>query len=338
MESRGAVSLFCSLRNTSLQRFSSKEKHVPEELSPLAVCLDRCASYEAVPLILPGVLDSTGLASSLHGKSVLVKPNLLRNIPLACTHPAVVATVCSWLMDHGARVKVADSPGFGTARGVAAAIGLDAALKPLGLQAEAMGPGESVHLACGSVLQLSRTALEADLIVSVGKVKAHSQVRITLSCKNLYGCVPGLRKALYHTREGNSREHFLRMLTDIPAVLPPVAGVLDGVVAMHRTGPSGGDPFALGLLAASASPVALDEAVLAALGRQCADSPLAQAFEQAGHADCRASGRVVTYPLRAPEEFLPEGFVLPEHLLHTSFRPLRLAKSCLTRLWLEHFA
>ena len=322
----------------SAQASAQAADHAAGQAASPVVCLEQCTSYQAVPLLLPDVLDSTGLGPSLCGKTVLVKPNLLRNNPLACTHPAVVATTCSWLLDQGARVQVADSPGFGTAKSVAAAIGLETALKPLGLNVEAMAKGESVRLACGSVLQISRTALAADHIVSVARVKAHSQVRITLSCKNLYGCVPGLRKALYHTREGNTPEHFLRMLTDILKVLPPVAGVLDGVVAMHRTGPSGGDPFALGLLAASPSPVALDEAVLAALGRQCADSPLAEAFAQAGHADCRANGCTVHYPMRTPEDFLPEGFLLPGHLLHTSFRPWRLCKSCLTRLWLEHFA
>ena len=61
------------------------------------------------------------------GARVLVKPNLLLAKPLACTSPQVVAAVCAWLMDHGARVRGADSPGFGRAASVARAVGLEAA-------------------------------------------------------------------------------------------------------------------------------------------------------------------------------------------------------------------
>lgn len=306
----------------------------------ITICLEKCPDYKRVGDVLPQMLDRAGLwgGRELCGLTILVKPNLLRSVPLACTHPAVVAALCAWLRDKSARVRVADSPGFGTAGGVAAAIGLDRALAPLGITVEPMASGQMVRLACGSRIRISRTALEADGIVSAARVKAHSQMRLTLSCKNLYGCVPGLRKALYHTREGNDPEHFARMQADILGALPPVAAVTDGVEAMHVTGPANGQPYALGLLGASDSPVALDEAVVLALGRKIGDIPLQRAFLLARHPDSLAGARRRDYPLCEPGDFRAEGFVLPEHLLHTSFRPLRLAKSCLKRLWLEHLA
>ena len=306
----------------------------------ITVCLKKCPSYGMVKEILPDMLERAGLwgGRELCGLNVLVKPNLLRALPLACTEPEVVAALCAWLKDRGARVKVADSPGFGTASGVARAIGLDRALAPLGIAAEPMGPGRMVRLSCGSRIRISQTALEADAIISVPRVKAHSQMRLTLSCKNLYGCVPGLFKALYHTREGNEPEHFAHMQADILRALPPVAAVADGIVAMHVTGPAHGQAFELGLLGVSDSPVALDEAVVLALGRRPEDIPLQRAFLQAGHPESAAGSQQRNYPFLKPEDFLPEGFVLPDHLMHTSFRPLRLVKSCLKRLWLEHFA
>lgn len=306
----------------------------------ITVCLKKCPSYGMVKEILPDMLERAGLwgGRELCGLNVLVKPNLLRALPLACTEPEVVAALCAWLKDRGARVKVADSPGFGTASGVARAIGLDRALAPLGIAVEPMGPGRMVRLSCGSRIRISQTALEADAIISVPRVKAHSQMRLTLSCKNLYGCVPGLFKALYHTREGNEPEHFAHMQADILRALPPVAAVADGIVAMHVTGPAHGQAFKLGLLGVSDSPVALDEAVVLALGRRPEDIPLQRAFLQAGHPESAAGSQQRNYPFLKPEDFLPEGFVLPDHLMHTSFRPLRLVKSCLKRLWLEHFA
>ena len=40
------------------------------------------------------------------------------------------------------------------------------------------------------------------------------------------------------------------------------------------------------------------------------------------------------YVLARPEDFDSTGFLLPNELMHTSFRPWRLFKSCLRRLWL----
>ncbi len=38
--------------------------------------------------------------------------------------------------------------------------------------------------------------------------------------------------------------------------------------------------------------------------------------------------------LARPEDFDGTGFIVPDELMHTSFRPWRLFKSCLRRLWL----
>ena len=269
---------------------------------------------------------------------MLVKPNLLRAVPLACTSPAVAAAVCIWLKDCGASVAVADSPGFGTAQGVARRIGLDEALRPLGLAVQRLVPGEAVRLPSGNSLMLARQAQEADAILSVGRVKVHSQMLLTLACKNLYGLVPGLRKALCHSREGQHPDAFADMLASLMDFLPPVSAVLDGIEAMHVTGPAGGRPYALGLLGAGSSPVALDEAVCLALGKRPEDVPLQRAFIRRGHSGCRACGCEAEYPRLRPEDFNAEGFVFPSRLQQTSFRPLRLLKSCLKRLWMDRFA
>lgn len=308
------------------------------------VCLAHCAGEGDVPRVLGEVLEKADLARTLlgrsgfHGARVLVKPNLLRSLPLACTSPAVVAALCAWLLDNGAGVTVSDSPGFGTAASVARDTGTERALAPLGIRVDPMGPGVPTTLATGRVVRISSTALECDCLLSVPRVKAHSQMRLTVSCKNLYGCVPGLAKAVLHTREGTDPARFADMQAALLSALPPVGAVVDGVVAMERTGPAHGDPYPLGLLGASPSPVAMDEAVCAVLGRDPADMPLQAAFIRAGHPHTAAAGARVVYPLDCPGDWSVSDFRLPEHLLHTSFRPLRLLRSCLTRLWKERFS
>ncbi|MBR5050071.1 MAG: DUF362 domain-containing protein [Desulfovibrio sp.] len=309
-------------------------------MSKARVVLERCPSLNDAGKALPLMLEEASLwgGRNLHCLRVLVKPNLLRAVPLACTSPAVVAAVCVWLKACGASVAVADSPGFGTALGVAKRIGLDEALRPLGLAVQRLVPGKPVRLPSGNSLVLAKQAQEADAILSVGRVKVHSQMLLTLACKNLYGLVPGLRKALCHSREGQDPDAFADMLASLMDFLPPVSAVLDGVEAMHVTGPAGGRPYALGLLGAGASPVALDEAVCLALGKRPEDVPLQRAFIRRRHPDCSACGCEAEYPRLRPEDFSTEGFVFPSRLQHTSFRPMRLLKSCLKRLWMDRFA
>ncbi len=323
-----------SLKKSSQHFFDDWESPV------IPVHLARCESAAEVSRVLPELLDKVDLwpGRSLRGANVLVKPNLLRSVKLACTEPAVVAEACRYLMDRGAKVHVSDSPGFGTAKGVARAIGLEDALKPLGLEVEPMGKGLRVIFLGSYTTRLSKTAFEADLVLSTAKIKAHSQMRLTAACKNLYGCIPGIRKALHHAREGEDPERFASLQANMLKILPQTAALVDGIVCMHRTGPSGGAPYELGLLGASSSPVAMDQAIAHLLGARTEDIPLLRAFLWKGHPDLEENGAKIVYPDLKPSDFDAEGFELPKVLLHTSFKPWRLLKSCLKRLWQERFS
>jgi uncharacterized protein (DUF362 family) len=266
------------------------------------------------------------------GARVLVKPNLVapRNAALSCTEPDLARAVCAALLDLGLRVTVADSPAFGSAARVARAAGLDRTLKPLGLAVRSLKRPAPLALSFGGRIGLSRDALEHDLILNLPRLKAHGQMRITAAVKNLFGCVTGCRKALAHAVIGDAPGLFPRLIVEVMAALPPVRTLLDGRLAMHRTGPIQGDPFALGLLAASSDPVALDTAVYALLGLSPEQVPL--------WAECRRRGLPgadpanLHYPLDQPRAFDPAGFLLPEPLEPIVFKPLRLLRGRLKSL------
>ena len=323
----------------------------PRPGNPLPVALLRHEGYSAPGLhqAVGQVMDAARLAEFYAlrpGARVLVKPNLLLAKPLACASPEVVAAVCAWLLDKGVKVRVADSPGFGRAVSVARAVGLEAALRPLGLVVEEIGPAVPLPLplegeaaqkagfqAGGSRFQVARLAMESDLIVSVPRVKAHAQMLVTLSVKNCFGCVRGLHKAVAHAREGRDPLFFADCLAALWAALPPVAAVADGITAMHITGPSNGKPFALGLLGASASAVALDEALYAVLGLTPQDVPLGAAMCRRHAWGSAAAGTQAVFPLNAPADFCAAGFQLPAELSHTSFHPARFVQSCFRRIF-----
>ncbi len=311
------------------------------------------SAYAEPPGTAPG--DSTGRKALLlsdavdtaftlagyapgRGERVLVKPNLLRADALTCTHPLVVRAVCAWLLDRGVRVTVGDSPAFGSAPGVGRAIGLAAALKDLpggsGLTVQGLG-GPVIREAPGlGRIRIARRALEADSILSLPRLKAHSQMRVTCAVKNLFGCVSGVHKAIAHARHGDkgeSGDNLPRYIAALLSLLPPQAALTDGIVAMHVTGPSFGKPFHAGFIAASSSCVALDTAVYSLLQLAPEDIPLWRVLQRKGiHG---AFPEEITLCGDLPSSFDIAEFQVPAQLAHHSFTPGRLLSSALRRIW-----
>lgn len=248
--------------------------------------------------------------------------------PLACASAQVTAAAAKWLLEHGARVTVADSPGFGNPAAIAAAIGLDAELKSLGLKVESLtGKHRLNFIVEGKKVSfpVSPMVFENEGIFSVCRVKAHSQTRLTLAVKNCFGTIPGLHKAFIHAKYGGTTEFFASCVAALFNSLPPVTGVADGIVAMSVTGPSRGEPYSLGLLGASADAAGLDLAIMKILKASLESVPVARALGQ------KLENEI--YPLERPEAFNASGFILPASLKPASFAPWRLLKSCLRRVW-----
>jgi uncharacterized protein (DUF362 family) len=229
---------------------------------------------------------------------------------------------------------VADSPAFGSAGRVAAACGLTEALRDLGLRVATLDRPTPLKLSDGGSIGLSRRALEADRILSVARLKAHGQFRVTASTKNLFGAVCGCRKALAHMRLGDHAGRMERLVLDVRRALPPAIGLVDGIVAMHRGGPVSGEAFALGLLGCSPDTLALDAALYGILGLTPADVPLwAEALSQGLPGAEPLAARFV---LDQPRAFDAKGFEVQQGLDPMRFEPLRFmrgrVKSLLHRL------
>lgn len=301
------------------------------------VALARCSGYDrlAVEAAVGAVLDASGWRPA-RGARVLVKPNLLRFQPggLCCTHPEVVRAACVWLQAHDVHVTVGDSPAFGTAQGVAARIGLADALAPLGLAVIQLDGPRQVEVADGgggtTTIGVSRHALDADAILSVPRLKAHCQMRVTCAVKNLFGCVCGVRKALAHTTHGADTRVFGGLVADIFAALPPVAALCDAVTCMHVTGPAGGEPFGLGLMGASVSPAALDAVCCSVIGLDPSVVPLWGEMRRRGFPGTDPAD--MDYPLEGPSAFDGRGFVVPGVLKDVSFAPGVLLRSLCRRV------
>ena len=300
----------------------------------IKVFLRQASEYVQAATLVPKLLDC--VLPEVSGSRLLIKPNFvaLRGAHLCCTHPVIIAAVARHCLERGARVVVGDSPAFGTAQAIAQSIGLPALLRPLGLEVVTLGAGAKVTSA-GVPVRVAAEALDADLIVNLPKFKAHSQMRFSGAVKNLFGCVTGVRKAWLHALHGDKKDRFAAMICGLMEVLPPTVSLMDAVTAMHRTGPIAGDPFPLGLLGASASPVALDTAGAAVLGASAEQFPIWRHCRKRGFAGANALD--LEYPMDRPESFDATGFILPAQLKPESFRPDILLKSLIKRMWLGRF-
>jgi len=87
--------------------------------------------------------------------------------------------------------------------------------------------------------------------------------------KNLYGCVPGLRKAEYHKLAPHPDE-FAELLSEIYLSLKHKIrlNVIDGIVGMEGNGPSSGDLRKLDMILASSDGPAMDTAITYILGHE----------------------------------------------------------------------
>jgi len=298
-------------------------------INSTSVALLHCARYRTRDIAerIDQLCAALGFGVS-SGTRVLLKPNLLSNRSaehLACTHPAFVAAAAEWFVDQGAKVAIGDSPAFGTAKGVMRATGIEKALAGLPVESINFDRTTTVELPGGVSVDIACRALECDLLVNLPRVKAHSQLYVTLAVKNYFGTVVGFQKPWWHLRYGKHAEEFASHLLDLLEVLPAGVTLLDGIVAMHGTGPISGQPFSLGLVGGAVNPVALDTALLRILGLDHARSALWQ--ECVNRSLTGTDPVTLDYPLLKPAEFSVKGFKAPAILKPVSFNPLRMLLS-----------
>jgi uncharacterized protein (DUF362 family)/Pyruvate/2-oxoacid:ferredoxin oxidoreductase delta subunit len=202
------------------------------------------------------------------GNRVLIKPNLLtarRPEEAVTTHPEVVRAVIREVRDAGGDPAVADSPAnVSKVEQVWARTGIGALCEAEGVPLLSLEKAGSRPVERdGFTFSVAQPVLDADVVISIPKVKTHVLTILTGAVKNVYGTIPGFQKTELHRRHPDVRG-FGRLLAAVYATVRPRLSLADGVVGMEGDGPSGGSPAALGWLAAAEDAVALD-AVLCAI-------------------------------------------------------------------------
>lgn len=217
-------------------------------------------------------LVATGLdPARLAGKTVLLKPNLVepsRQSPQMTTNPAVIVAAAEVFRGWGARVLVGEGPGHMRDTEMALAeSGVQEALDDTRLDFADLNYSQVGWIDNGGRASklpgffFPQQVVEADLIVSLPKMKTHHWVGYTGALKNLYGVIPGVKygwpKNVLHYAG------IPQTIFDINATLPKTIAIVDGIVAMEGDGPIMGSAKPMGLLVIGTNSTAVD----ATLGR-----------------------------------------------------------------------
>ena len=133
-------------------------------------------------------------------------------------------------------------------------------------------------------LTLPLALQQADLIVSIAKMKTHHWAGVTLSLKNCFGCVPG---RVYGWPKNFLHLHGIEnSILDLNATVRPHFTIVDAITAMEGDGPIMGKPRQTGFLAMGRDLVAVDATCARIIGFDPTKIPyLARAGEFLGNLD-----------------------------------------------------
>jgi uncharacterized protein (DUF362 family)/Pyruvate/2-oxoacid:ferredoxin oxidoreductase delta subunit len=232
------------------------------------ISIVRCTdyTYSNVQSAVKNCLDHLGGLEKFVKKdqTVLIKPNLLSAKDPSraiTTHPAVVRTVVEEVQKLGAVPILGDSPG-GVDRGVRRVWENTKMTEVIGETGAKLVAFESSGVRGkttpeGKTYYIAKPLVDADVVISLAKLKTHTLTLMTCAIKNMFGSIPGFRKGEYH-KEAPKPEDFARIIVDIFSLTKPHLTLVDSIVAMEGDGPSSGEPKYLGLLFAGTDAVALD--------------------------------------------------------------------------------
>lgn len=258
-------------------------------ISP-TVTLTRCSDYNQghVADALTKQFELLGgLNKFVHpDDSVLIKPNFITpktKCLATLTHPAVIITLAKLLKDFGAKPFLGDSPSWSNIHACVKLLNLEEPLKKLSVPVKQLGRTKLCRIGSKKMrVGISSVALDADVIINLPKFKTHQQMLTTFAVKNMFGCVSGRRKALWHFRKGGKIEDFCEFLIEIFRFLKPALTIIDGIEAMDGPGPIHGRARPLGWLIGGTEPFAMEMVCAKLVNIEPDDLPIIKTAKKMG--------------------------------------------------------
>jgi len=208
---------------------------------------------------------------------VLIKPNLLNhaNYPKgSITEIETIRAVVEYLTEHDIDCFIGEA-GFSKRLTTMAfeAIGLNKFCSERGIELYNFFDSDPVDLETESfTVKVAEPVLQAKQIFSLSKMKCHTIHGVTLSSKNLMGCIVGQRRVYFHS--GKALASLIKAFTDKCDVI----GIIDGIVGASYC-ENAGVPVNSGVVLAGENIIALDLVALELMGFQKEDIPVYKYLE-----------------------------------------------------------
>ena len=218
-------------------------------------------------------------------KRVLLKPNVGRNVEPESgitTHPQVVAAAIDAFRECGADVAVGESPIAGVTMSEAfensgiAAVANERICPLIDMDVRPYVTYEIPDGVAIKLLKVCREISEYDIIVSIPVMKTHMHTGVTLSVKNMKGCLWRRSKVEFHMLSqlpGREEKPLDIAIADMSSVLRPHLSIIDGTIGMEGLGPSAGTPKPLGVVVVGVDAFAADSVACAIMGISAHDVP-----------------------------------------------------------------
>jgi uncharacterized protein (DUF362 family) len=217
--------------------------------SPVAIVKAASYSEDLASKILEGV-RTCGL--DVTGQKVLLKPNLVEFDPATCinTNAAVIAAAYDVFKKLGAaEVRIGEGPGHRRDTYALAEMAKYrdiSEFESLFVDLNRDDVSAIQGFADRGEIYLPNTALRADLIVSLAKMKTHHWAGATLSMKNFFGVVPG---SVYGWPKNELHQVGIpRSIVELNRIFRRSFAIVDGIVGMEGNGPIQGTPKNAGVL------------------------------------------------------------------------------------------
>jgi len=220
-------------------------------------------------------LDALDVAPLFEGKRAFLKINLMKGMPpkrAVNTHPEFVRHLIRYVRAAGGECSVGDSSGvLGFTTEALRASGVwqvaeDEGARPVNLDAGEIVPVEMN----GQILErlwTSRDVLDADVFVTVPKLKTHSLMLLTGAVKNQVGLAVGGTKCDLHLIAPTA-PRMAEAVVDINLAVKPDLAVVDGVWGLEGGSSATGRRKKAGVIVAGRDGVAVDTGCTAVMGYQ----------------------------------------------------------------------
>ena len=274
------------------------------------------------------------------GQRVLLKPNFIRALPperQAITHPLILAALAHIIHSRNASPVIGDSPAFGSLRSVLSLPALSVLRDDPSIDFSPFKKRRRMNFTKGGFrnIPIADEIFSCDTVLNVPKLKTHGQLRLSGAAKNMFGLVCGRWKAYQHFKSRGNLERFALFLAELAHSFPPGLTIVDGIIGMERTGPSGGEPYPYNIIIAGTDVFAIDLVIACLFGLEWHDVPILKAAVEAGYIDSDIGKIQVVGNIEEAKERFRKARV-PHDLSPISFDIPRLIKGFIRHLKEKH--